>query len=451
MPDYRQLELPEGGGPPNLPDPTAVPTLATGTQPPHDGLRALDTLPGSGHRTIFEYGLRGGDSFLVLNGEPADVHPGVRMYPDTDTPRIVGRMIGVPMTPGHFLGIDLVALPSGPTQRDDGSSGYEEDGRGGSVRLEVTYSNGVDTVNSSCELAVVGSEETEAAEPAAAHESLLTSSATAIPWGLDPDADHAEKFSRGNDVTASWVLKIFGSLRPVDLVVVERGVGITVDQASAKWPTAMYAEAGQAYEEIPSDYPIEQLTSTDPGAGTNSIRRALLEHGRQLGPMIAWWGSGTEHAHSLFEWIDYDGGSGDNEAPPVEAEGTAELQVPYLVPADPRFPGWCAAHYARQVDHGDEWLDGRTGVLPVWVALYVRGDAAEYSIKSGDPMGEEWSAIELSTTAGTWEWVLEPGWLEVGTGPEDSPVVRLYGRETTLLPGSLGWLVRYLGVFMRVT
>jgi hypothetical protein len=443
MPDYRRLTLNPNGVAPEAVGVAAVPLQATSAAVAHQAQHGLDTLLGSGHRVVFEFGLRGGDNFLVLDAVDPDYLGGVRQYPDLSTGRVIGRGHQLALTPGHFLGLDVVALPSGPTQIEVGGAGWAGSGVSGSFVLDVTYDNGVDpTASASATSVIVGSVELYGGESTPGHAALIFDSKTATPWGIEPDSVLEEKFSSGG-VMASWTLTAFGSPRAVDVSVVERAEGVTVDQASTTWPSAMYVGAGGPYDGLPVDFPVEQLTSSDPGAGTIAIGRALLEHGRQLGPVLWWWGSGSEHVSTLAQWISYDGGTGDDEAPPVTGSGTTPLHIPFGAAHNANFPGFLLGHYARQVEHGDAFLDGRTGVLPVWFAVYISSADATATIHTG-ANNDGWSSIDATTSAGAWEWVIVAGWLEVGTGPEDAPPGRLY------VAGAGSWSIRYAGVFERV-
>jgi hypothetical protein len=424
MPDYKHYPIPaDGSDPPELPAPAAVPLQATSSAIAHNAMHALDTLPGSGHRVVFEAGLRGSTGFLVPDGAPPDAPP-PRIYPDATTGRVLGRGEGLPLTPGHFLGLDVVALPSGPTQDLGVPPNYVNSGTEGRYELEATYTNGdLDTVDATATVIIPGSVELYGGEPSPAHAALFTASVVASPDVLEPDNAHMEKFTRGNDVQASWTLTAYGSPRGVDVAVVERGSGITVDQASSRWPSAMYVDAG-AHDQLPGDFPVEQVATADPSGGTIAVRRALREHGLQLGPILAWFNSATESSHTLTDWVSYDGGTGDDEAPSFGWTGGGETQIPTGLAPMPDFPGFLLGHYARQVEHGDDFFDGRTGVLPVWFAAYIKSTDASVTFRT-DAVG--WSSVTASTTAGAWEWVIVPGFIEVGTGPEDAPTGQLIG------------------------
>jgi hypothetical protein len=442
---FRSLNLTDTA--PSIPLPAAVPLQATSPDVPHDVLRGLDTLHGASSRVLLELGLRGGDRFLVRTGvDPTDT---VRTYPDKTTPRVVARASAIPLTPGHFVGVDVAALPSGPTQYTPGPSSFLPDGAGGRVEVEVTYTNGdAQTVTTTVTISLEPSVELYAAEPPNPWASMLYRSATAIPDGpLEPTASWWERWTRGGDVTVSFVVSYIGSPRVVDLVVVERPSVIFVESTSDRWPTAVYAQGGQPLATPPSDYPIEQVTGTDPAGGTASIRRALYAHGRELGPVLVGYSCATEHVGDLDDWVSYDTGTGDDEAPPATATGTTETLVGFelLSGTGVEMPAWIVGHYARQVDHGDDFLDGRTGVLPVWVAAYCRvsGDTGTFRAVTG----EGWSEIAFLVTSTTWGWTYTPGWLEVGTGPEDAPALRLWRVNGDAAEDTE---IRYWGIFARV-
>jgi hypothetical protein len=456
MPDYRQLTITESA--PTLADPSAVPLKATKPETVLTTLQAMDTLPGSGGRVRMQWGLHGADAFLVPVDDNPLTAPGARTYPDVDTPRVVARSYGIPVTPGHWLGLDVMAIPSGPTQVNTGTNTFAEDSRGGLLRATVTYWNDDgQSVTATAEVILGASQLLYAAEAANPFGALILKQATAIPMLINADASHWQKWLRGVDVYADVILEEVGSPRIVDAYITERPSAMVVDQTDPRWPSAMFCEGGAPYATLPSDYPIEQLTSTDQGGGANSVRMATLEHGRQLGPVIGVWHSATQHGNTLAEWVDYTAtdvpafGTGDDEAPAYVVTGASEALMDFGAPSgySAQYPGFLPGHYARQVDHGDDFLDGRTGVIPVWASAYMKtetGSTATVRISSGTPEG--WSEIKLTTTSTSWGWVTVAGWLEVGIGPEDAlPILRWLANDTAGKDAS----VRSIVVALRVT
>jgi len=408
---------------------------------PHLAQRALDTLPSS-VRVLGELGLQGSGSFTVPAAANPTYNPGVRIYPDVATERVAYRLSSVQLTPGHVVELQLLAIPSGPCQRQISTQVWAEDGRGGSVIMRVTYRNDDgETTLSQVAVSPNASQLLYAAEPTSAHDALETLAATAYPFQALPSAVEVERWMRGYtraDITVSYV----GSVRPVDIAVVERPSQIAVDTASPTWPSALYVDAGVPYAELPSDYPITQLATLDPAGGLEAIRRALEQHGAQLGPCLAWYSSAQELASNLDQWIAYGLGTGDNEAPPFLTTSTTPVSLPYGVAATDAFPGYQLGGYARRARDSDEWLDGRTGVLPVWHAAYARSTNGRVQFRAGT---SQWSAIEAPFTLGTFEWKVVPGWIEVGVGPEDAPV----GRFWAWSPSGAQTRVRYAAVFHR--
>lgn len=413
---------------------------------PHQAIAALDTLPRS-TRVLGEFGFAGALAFIVEDGDPPVAGPAAtRTYPDAETARVYFRMYGVPITPGHVIGLDVVALPGGPTQWEPTTGNYEESGRGGSIDMAVTYRNGdAQTVDAACSVSPPGSEQVYGAIPVDAFDAMEVYEATAVPWAQLPSAADLEKWTRGGDVVVDIVVSVTGSPRPCDVAIVERPAQIVVDLASSTWPAAMYTAAGAAYPSLPSDYPITKLTTNDPAGGMESLRRAVEQAGVQLGPCLMWWTSAVEDGGgtALGAWVSYDGGTGDDEAPPKTISNTAFRNLPYITaPPTVGLPGYQLGGYARQVTASDDWLDGRTGVLPVYFAAYANADAGIVQARAGD---DEWSAINIVADTGSYGWKITAGWIEVGTSPEDGPVGRFYAREENGDPCA----VRYAGVFFR--
>lgn len=445
MPTYRKLNL--SSRVPALPGVGFVPLQPTAPAPVHDTIAGVDTLPQSGHRVIGEWGLRGGDSFLCPSGtDPFETVS--RLYPDKDTPRVVFRAQGVALTPGHLVAVTVATIPSGPLQRYVVAFGwFTLDGAGGEVELEVTYRNGdADSWTSKATISLAPSELLWSSEPAAPHFAMTSTTATATISLLQPTAANWEKYLRGGDVVADITVTEVGFPRVVDGHVHEVPSMIVVDQADARWPTAMYSAGAEPYGQLPVDYPVQQLSATDPAGGTASLRRALYSHGRELGPLMWGWSSAAWHTQTLDEWISYDAGTGDDEAPAASTTGTTPTLLPFgSTTGGDLLPGWALAHYARQVDHGDHFLDGRTGVLPVWIAAYCRVSAGTGTFElRTDDVG--WSIVKWTTTSTTWGWVVTPGWLEVGTGPEDAPAARLWAWNS----GANDTQIRYLLCFQQV-
>ena len=423
---YRSITQKTKPTAPELPEPGAAALVATSTDVPHAALHSLDTLLASGGRVMFHTGLMGANEFVIPNGDdPEGASP---IYPNSTTWRVVARGRGIPITPGSFPWLEVVALPSGPMQAPPVLSAYLKDGAGGDIELVVTYNNGdAQTTTVTAAISIEASQVYHQGEPPAPYFSLVIREASAAPnTQVQLSAAWWHRWTRGEDVTCDWVLRYRGSPRVIDLAVVERPLLLVADTTDSRWPSAMYGN-GQPLQQLPGEYPIQQIASADPALGTASIRRALYAHGRLLGPCLAWWSSDTEHVSALSAWISYHSGTGDDEAPAWTMTGTTPtlLGSDSLTTVSDNNFGWRLGHYARQAGHGDDFLDGRTGVLPVWVSAYVKTSAgtATISVRT-DEVG--WSEIVLEATNTDWDFVRVPGWLEVGTGPEDAPVLRAW-------------------------
>jgi hypothetical protein len=444
---YRRISLSRNA--PGLPNPATAPALDL-LEPdgPHNAMVALDTL-GSSVRVLASCGLQGSGTFTIPDGEVTSENPGTRRYPDDSTPRVVLRTHLVPITAGHVLELRVLATPSGPTQELVGSNDLEASGAGGQITMAVSYTNGTDTRVVSCAVTLPISEAVYYGEPASPHENMTRHSAVAFPWAALASAADIEKWTRGGTVTASAVVSYVASPRVVSLQVVERPVQIVVEHASTEWPSNMYASAGAPYASLPCDgYPITSLSTTDPGGGIEGIRRALEQHGAQLGPCLAWWTSTAEKSGTLLASLTYDHGTAtEDESPGIGASSTSFRHLPFTTLTHlSTLPGFQLGGYARQARDGDTWLDARTGVLPVWLVAYGKGGAVGVGSLQFRPGDDEWSAVNVALPAG-YGWTIAPGWVEVGAAPESGIIGRFYGKVT----GVGTWEARNAGVFMRQT
>ncbi|NJK32579.1 MAG: hypothetical protein HC927_09310 [Deltaproteobacteria bacterium] len=80
----------------------------------------------------------------------------------------------------------------------------------------------------------------------------------------------------------------------------------------------------------------------------------------------------------------------------------------------------------------DDALEGRAGVLPVWVCAYWRsseGHEAQLEIRVGAETNE-WATVPLSNDSAEWSWTLEPAWLECGLSPQLGKNARIYLRSS---------------------
>lgn len=432
---YRALDLPLDTHPEH-PEPAAAPAeLDTPkAEQLHEALLALDSVLGSGRRVLLDASLAGATRFLVEDN--LDTTSATRIYPDRTTPRVVARARGVPLTPGHVVALELLGLPSGPTQQGAVFMGFSLDSVLGSVALEVTYHAGAISKTVSVELELAPSEvEPHAGEPGDVWGSLLELDALALPELVDA-GDSAWATWAGPGVTVDLVLRYSGSPRVVDCHVAERPLRAAVDPTDDRWPAAMYTEieqqtAGSPLGSYPSEWPTTRLTDDDPGCGTVAMLEGIRALGR-LGPVLFSWTSHRE-GQALADIVSYSDGSGDDEAPPLAFEGDewTLLQPPIQMSGSSALPGWPLGNFARDAVHAGEVLDGRAGVVPVWLAIYWRaspGVTAQLELRAAS---WSWSTMHAETSDDAWAWSIVPGWLEAGLGPHAPIIARAYVRTTS--------------------
>ena len=394
----------------------------------HEALVGLDTTINSARRVLLEAGLRGSSRFMVLDGAPTLSQ--FRTYPDTDTPRVVARATAMPLTPGYLVALELVALPSGPTQApDDLMITWEEDDRSGVVELRVTYRNAAgDIALATASIQVDGSGEILGAEPLDPWQALAVDGDLAMPGPWAPDPVEWAKWT-GIGVSVDLELRYRGSPRVLDVVAVERAWSSTVELSAPRRPAAFYTgEDGEPLELPASEYPIVRTSEADRALGAESIVEAIAETGAVLGPVLWSWSSHDE-ADPLHEIVEYDGGIGDGEALAVEVAGDTWTLLASTSVADvAAAPGLLTGNYAAGLrGSAAELLDTRAGVIPVWISAYWR-TSNESAPAQLEVRASEWSEVSLASSSTAWAWTRVPAWLEVGPDPEARVAARVLWR-----------------------
>lgn len=407
----RKLVLDGKGNIPTVPDPIAVPLAQTSADVPHQQLLACDTIVGHGRRVLWMLDMQGATNFLVPDGE--DTESGTRIYPDQDTPRVVGR-VQAELSPGSLVQLHVLAAPSGPTQLAETPSEFVPDHGGGTVRAVITYTSadGLETKEVVALVPIPKSLLAFGAEPTNVVMAATRGSSMPLPGPLIPNEEEWAKWL-GAGVRLEARIEYIGSPRVLECALLERPVSVYADVAD-DWPTALYVDSsGDPLGAPASEYAIVQASLLDKGYGTHAIEEAIVAHGDLLGPVLWTWSSATEHLHDLQEWISYDtGATGDDEAPAFTVEG----DVPAKLPTS---SGWSTAGHGPTIEQsGEEMLDLRTGVLPVWIAAWWKVSASPHEgvLEVGS---SDWDRVQLTTDSTDYVWSIVPAFLEVGSNPED--------------------------------
>lgn len=431
---YRRLKL-FNLTTPIVPEPTASALELIDIDTPHDTLLALDTFVAS-RRVLARLGLDGGKRFVVPDGTSPT--SGSQVYPDNTTPRVALRLEHVELTPGSLVRMDVLWAPAGPTQRSDGGGGWELDEVAGSVRATITYrSPDAEENEAIITLEAEPSEEPNGAEPGNVIGSLARATKLAVPTIIDDDPAEWSKWTRPG-VECDVVLEVIGSPRIVDVALVEQPWSTTSELAD-EWAGPLYGDDdGNPHPQPIHEWPQTQASTDDRGDGIVAIAEAIATHGDQLGPVLVAWSSANE-GDSLADWQT------DDEAVPFIATGTSQQQLVSGEELSSTSSAWATgSHGAPLVQSGDDALARRTAVLPVWIWAYMRvaGTGTGYlRVATSD-----WDSYTLETTSLAWEAKRVPGWLEVGTAPEDQRQLRAHAYASV---GGLDVETRYVLIQRR--
>ena len=423
---------------PAVPDPDAAALEQTSPAVPHAAARGTDSILASGRRVLARYGLRG-DSEWKLVPDGSDPTSGSQIYPTSDTARVVMRATEIPLTPGYLVRLDVLALPSGPTQQSDGLGGYELDVALGQVIAYVTYRSPDGLVEHDVEAAIdiPASAAPFAAEPDGAVAAALTRTVVAVPQVVDAGPEQWAEWSAVG-VEVDIRVEVVGACRVIDLALVEQPARVVCSLDDA-WPSPLYADGlGAAWAQPITSWPQTQISADDKGGGVVALAEGVAAHGDLLGPVLWSWSSGSE-GDTLANWL------AANEAPAFTSSGTTARHVPTSSSSPGDLPAaLTGCQGATLLQSGDDALGRRTGVQPVWIAAYMRisGTGTAYlRVETSDL-----DSYTLETTSLVFEWVRVAGWLEVGASPEDSREIRAWLDASV---GGINGEVRYIQISRR--
>lgn len=441
MPTYRAFAFEDGTEPGDPPGENVLAHKVATKWSVHQQFRAQDRLIGSGRRILLEVGLDGANDFAWPGGNPATASTNPD-YPDADTAYPVARGKDLQITPGSLLRLHVLAARSGETQQGTGGA-WASDSAQGYVKIAVTYENedaATETVTR--EVPIAASVEQYSAEPGDESEhwsQLVTEGADVVPEDFDLDIAITAKWTTPEikcDVTMSYR----GSPRIIHAFVYEKPMTAARDISKSNWPTHLYTQAFAPLKTYPSDYPLENNTTSDPALGTNHAINTATESAEQLGPAIVSWTSWAEHVEtvlSVFSTASHGGnnanGTGDNEGTALTTTSTTfdHWQDSNIATFDATAPGLslgCGAYGRLYRLDEDDLILPNTGVIPVLISVYVKlGD-----VGADQPVirfqTEDYSYIDINVPTGTtsWTWLQAVGELYCGTGPEDDATLQVF-------------------------
>lgn len=389
-----------------------------------------------GRRILLHAGLHGAQEWRISNAEPGS-GGGSQIYPMKGDEQVVMRVPAVPLTPGHFVRVGLIAIGSGAREKVSGI-GYVGDGAGGKVRVTATYSNTGGPVDVAHTIKLPGSAEQYHAEPTEAEGAWTHLRRVRSPLLLPADmADTSELAAWTDGVTVELELVFIESPRVVDLIVWEEPLAVARDLAAGDWVMPLHAGVGGGnLGQLAGGVPLIRRTSTDPGGGAEIIADAARHLCQEIGPVLLSYTTWSESDQGLIE--------------EARAQTVTSLTWIELLSSEVEYSdldqGWSASSGAgaRRVQESEEHVVMRDvdNVVPVQCWIYAAMDSPGVSA-SVRFATEAYSVAEVLVDSDTWAWYSVKGTLRCGLGAQDPIVLQVFGRANHI-GAELSW--RYLVV-----
>ena len=371
-----------------------------------------DRVLSHGRRVLLQVGLNGADDWHV-----SDNAVGMTLeHPSPTAERVVARLPGITLTPGHFPRMYLIANPAGMTAT---AGPVTAQGAKGLVRLACSFDNGIDSPTITKTIATPGSAEANGARPSGpgAAWTNLHRLRTTIIEPVSLTLPNLAAWSEG--VTCSMVLSYIGSPRAIDIVVVEEPYQYARDISAGDWIAPLHSNAyGDNAGQLAGAWPVTRRSAADAGGGVEVLTDAARRVSQEVGPVL--WSATT--------WDEAAGDFSSTEAAGrgVTSTNWIELTADTTTAYDAAEAGWSlsAGANARRVQDcaTARVLRDRTNVVPVRAYVYGRMTTAGPTARVRFESGAE-SVAEVAIPAGTsWAWRDAPGHLRCGLGPQDPAV-----------------------------
>ena len=380
-----------------------------------------DRTLGNGSRVVGRVGLHGEEKHQIVSTTTSTVG---QTYP-TKTANRVALRCKVLLTPGHFLKVSALVVPSGATQKT-GGLGYMLDAVVGWIDISIAYDGGFsETVTHTLNLP--SSEATYGGEGAAdgwAWAALRrVESPLLAPVGALQNSSDLRDWCE--DITATVTITYRGGPRVIDCVVQEvpfgyaRSVG-TDASSTYSTPLAVIA-GGQPPGAYPSMYPIEETGASNPTFGATLLADVVDRQQHRLGPVLAQW-SGWRESQAVTA---------------TAAVGVTTTSTTYVNLFDTSITAWASASpgfslasggQAQQADTSDARRITRDKDACVPVRCWVYGSRTGSGTSTVRFQSENYSIAEVLITSSTDAWWSMTGHLRCGLGPEDTSVLQIIGK-----------------------
>lgn len=375
-----------------------------------NALAGQDTLVGSSRRPIHAWGLAGAQTW------PWDEDDVTTEWPLVDAWRVVAADHVARLTPGSYLRLHVLYLPSGNTRLVGELEAYPD----GWLRVEVTWSRGASSS---------GPHTYDVQLPAVAPDGALPTGAGAywgqlrelelveiFPPGVDDDLATSSTFSEG--VRATLTIYVRGGARVVDATLLEHPLRHTQAHDSTE-PVSCHGAVQGGHVPLAAMTPVPQERRRDAPAfderrwGSHQLLRVAHQQAETLGPRLLSWSPWASDGDSYTELNTL--GEDDVEPVHVTTDELADLFSGALG-YDPDRAGWLVhASHAQLHRYCDpEVIMAGRAVVPVRVVVRAR------CIENDDPGA---GLVRLQSSATEWIDVEFPsdgelyslevvGWLE---------------------------------------
>lgn len=399
--------------------------------PSRNAMVAQDTLVGPARRMLFAFGLRGRDTW------PWDETDTIGFWPDSTDWRRVWGPIDVSLTPGSFLRLRVLYVPSGLTQ----IPGIPVPGIGplsGSIRAGVAWSNAA----------------TGASEPLAYYEAVLEGgdlpTGPAEYWGAlrELDIDIAPPLAGGaagladfsESTVATVRIELQGGARVVDAVLYEHPADHHVAPHDETRPLSVHgAHVNDLAPSTPmTPGPQEERLAFSPNDerrfGTLQTLRTAHRQTERLGPHVFSW---TPWASNQVSYTAQNS-LAENDVQPWTLTGTTTLTeiVSGINSYSTSRGGWLVAASHAQLHRYSEPVQvirgGNRAIVPVRVKVRARWTGGSgYGRLRIQSSATEWIDVDFDSTT-TLETREVVGWLE-SQAAADQPqaVLQVFGQLTS--------------------
>lgn len=378
-----------------------------------------DRTLGNGRRVVGRVGLHGEQNHQIVSTNTSSIG---QTYP-TKTAQRVALRAKLLLTPGHFIQVSALVLPSGATQKV-GGIGFALDAVVGWIDISVAYTGGASTTVTHT-LDLPASDLLYGGEGAGSGWAWSTirrrESPVLAPVGALVNPLILRSWCEG--ITAEVTITFRGGVRCVDLVVREVPAAyarsINVD-AVYSTPLAV-SGGGQPPPEYPPIYPVEETSASDPTFGSELLAEVVDRQHHHIGPVAAQW-SGWRESQAVTA---------------TAAVGVTTTSLTYVNLLDTSITAWASASPGWSIASGGQAQQYSSSsprrvtqdldaCVPVRCWVYgsrtgsgtstVRFQTADYSIAE---------VLITSTTDGWWSMT---GHLRCSLGPEDTSVLQILGK-----------------------